>query len=82
MYKIIYTTKTIKAAELAQKGNLKEAAFLMAEDSGAEEHIYKELSHQYMNWFEKNKESVFDEAFLEDMFDRHMALILHLLKHT
>lgn len=81
MSKIMYATKTIRAAKAAQKGNLQKAAVLMAESSGAKKRIHKELSHHFMNWFEKNKEEVFDEAFLESMFEQHLGLILHLLKN-
>ena len=77
----IYSTKTIAAAEAAQKGDLQKAAVLMAESTGAKKRIHEELSHHFMNWFEKNKEDVFDEVFLEAMFTQHLGLILHLLKN-
>ena len=76
----VYATKTIKAADAAETGNLQEAADLMVESSGAEKRIHKELSYHYMNWFEKHKEEVFDEAFMEFMFEQHLGLILTLLR--
>lgn len=80
MAKVIYNNYTIKAAEAARTGNLQEAANLMCESSMAEKRIHEELSHHFMNWFEKNKNDNFDEAFMDDMFIQHMGLILHLLK--
>lgn len=74
----IYHEDTIKAVQQAQKGNLQEAADLMTKSSGIKTRCREELSHHYMNWFNKKSTEQFDEVFMEDMFSQHMGLILHL----